>query len=285
LLILFGQVKYGHEQDDQVFLLDLCDGDIYGRRNQTEIPVEVVKRLAPVAATQIICIGLNYRRHAEEAGAKVPEYPVMFTKGINTLQNTGDPIEIPTTAGSDEVDYECELAVVIGRGPQGQRCKNVSRNTALEYVAGYTAANDVSARDWQLKRGSGQWCRGKYFDTFCPLGPVLISPDEIPNPQALAIRTLLNGQPVQDWTTSDMIYPVAELIEFLSASCTLPAGTVILTGTPHGVGMSIKPLPRFLRPGDCVRVEIERIGVLENPVCSEQDLHLEKTAGEAQLLG
>ena len=146
--------------------------------------------------------------------------------------------------------------------------KNVSASKAFDYVAGYTCANDVSARDWQKNAGGGQWCRGKTFDTFCPLGPYLITPDEIPDPQNLKIRTLLNGEPVQDWSTNDMIFTVAQIIEFLSGSTTLPAGTVILTGTPHGVGMASTP-PRWLRPGDQVTIEIEKIGSLTNPVAGE----------------
>jgi 2-keto-4-pentenoate hydratase/2-oxohepta-3-ene-1,7-dioic acid hydratase in catechol pathway len=265
-----GEVKSAYERGDNAFLLDLPDGDLFCRRVETDKPAAIRKRLAPVVPTQILCIGLNYRRHAEESGAPLPQRPILFTKGINALQNPGDPIEIPTTAASDEADYECELAVVIGRGPQGESCKNVARDRALDFVAGYTAANDVSARDWQLKWGGGQWCRGKFFDTFCPLGPVLVTPDEIPDPQTLRIRTLLNGEAVQDWSTSDMIFPVAELIAYLSASRTLPAGTVILTGTPHGVGMAAKPTPRYLRAGDSVSIDIERIGVLTNPVRLER---------------
>jgi 2-keto-4-pentenoate hydratase/2-oxohepta-3-ene-1,7-dioic acid hydratase in catechol pathway len=135
-------------------------------------------------------------------------------------------------------------------------------------VAAYTCANDVSARDWQKNAGGGQWCRGKTFDTFCPIGPCLVTPDEIPDPQNLKIRTLLNGEAVQDWSTNDMIFTVAQIIEFLSGSTTLPAGTVILTGTPHGVGMASTP-PRWLRPGDQVTIEIEKIGSLTNPVAEE----------------
>jgi 2-keto-4-pentenoate hydratase/2-oxohepta-3-ene-1,7-dioic acid hydratase in catechol pathway len=169
----------------------------------------------------------------------------------------------PTRLRSDEVDYECELAVVIGRN-----CKNVRRADALDYVFGYTCANDVSARDWQIKRGGGQWCRGKFFDTFAPLGPCLVTRDEIPNPNALRIRTILNGETVQDWNTNDMIFDVPALTEFLSGSTTLLPGTVILTGTPHGVGMASKP-PRWLKPGDSVSIEIEKIGTLTNPVALE----------------
>lgn len=161
------------------------------------------------------------------------------------------------------MDYECELAVVIGRA-----CKNVNRAEALDYVLGYTCCNDVSARDWQLKRGGGQWSRGKTFDTFSPLGPVIVTRDEIPDPNTLKIRTVLNGQVMQDWNTNDMIFTVPALIEFLSGSTTLLPGTIILTGTPHGVGMAQKP-PRWLKPGDTVNVEIEKIGVLTNPVIDE----------------
>jgi len=230
------------------------------RTGRTTVPQKI---LAPVAPIAILGVGLNYRRHATESGAKIPEFPVLFAKGLNTVQHPGDPIQIPTTLRSDEVDYEGELAVVIGRV-----CKNVKRAAALDYVLGYTCANDVSARDWQLKKGGGQWTRGKFFDTFCPLGPCLVTTDEISNPNALQIRTTLNGTTVQDWNTNDMIFDVPTLIEFLSASTTLLPGTVILTGTPHGVGMAAQP-PRWLHPGDHVTIEIEKIGCLTNPVTFE----------------
>jgi 2-keto-4-pentenoate hydratase/2-oxohepta-3-ene-1,7-dioic acid hydratase in catechol pathway len=155
------------------------------------------------------------------------------------------------------------LAVVIGR-----ECKNVRRQNALDYVLGYTCGNDVSARDWQAQWGGGQWCRGKTFDTFCPLGPCLVTADEIPNPNQLKIKTILNGQAMQDWTTEDMIFDVPTLIEFLSGSTTLRPGTVIMTGTPHGVGFARTP-PVWLKPGDEVTVEIEKIGRLTNPVVEE----------------
>jgi 2-keto-4-pentenoate hydratase/2-oxohepta-3-ene-1,7-dioic acid hydratase in catechol pathway len=238
-------------------------GDIFKAPQITRETAEVAKLLAPVVPTSIICIGLNYRRHAEETGARFPEYPVMFFKGINTLLNPGEAIQIPRHLPSDEVDYECELAVIIGKP-----CKNVSRANALDYVLGYTCSNDVSARDWQIKRGGGQWSRGKSFDTFSPLGPCLVTRDEIPNPNTLAIRTVLNEKVMQDWNTSDMIFDVATIIEFLSGSTTLLPGTVILTGTPHGVGMAQKP-PRWLRPGDRVSIEIEKIGRLTNSVENE----------------
>lgn len=256
-----GAIHFGREHPDGS--AERLRGGLWTRLEPTGEVAGVRKRLAPVAPVSILCIGLNYEHHAAESGRKPPEFPVLFLKGINTLQNPQDPIEIPTHLSSDEVDYECELAVVIGT-----TCKNVDRQNALRHVLGYTCANDVSARDWQIKRGGGQWCRGKSFDTFCPLGPSLVTADEIPDPNALQIRTILNGETVQDGTTSDMIFDVPALIEFLSGSTTLLPGTVILTGTPHGVGMAAKP-PRWLKPGDSVSVEIERIGVLTNPVTIE----------------
>ena len=150
----------------------------------------------------------------------------------------------------------------------GRECFNVSKADALDYVLGYTCANDVSARDWQMKYGGSQWCRGKTFATFCPLGPCLTTVDEIPNPNSLGIRTVLNGETMQDWNTNDMIFDVPTLIEFLSGSTRLKAGTVILTGTPHGVGGARTP-PVFLQPGDTVNIEIDGIGVLTNPVIAE----------------
>ena len=254
-----GHVHYGSEQLDGTVFRIL--GDVFDAYSVTAEKVDVVKLLAPIVPTQILCIGLNYRQHAAETNAKIPERPILFVKGINTLQNPGGPILIPQHLRSDEVDYECELAVVIGWS-----CKNVPRARALEYVLGYTCANDVSARDHQIKLGGGQWCRGKFFDTFAPLGPRLVTADEIPNPNALAISTTLNGERVQSSNTSDMIFDVPAIIEYLSGSTTLVPGTVILTGTPQGVGMAAKPTPRWLRPGDSVTIEIEKIGQLTNQV-------------------
>ncbi len=239
------------------------DGDLFGEHTVTDDVLSVATLLAPLAAPTILGIGLNYRQHAEESRMALPTYPVLFLKSPNTVQDPGGPIVLPTHLASEKVDYECELAVVIGTA-----CKNVSRADALDYVLGYTCANDVSARDWQIEFGGGQWNRGKSFDTFCPLGPALVTTDEIPDPNALAIRTVLNDEVVQDWSTSDMIFDVPALIEFLSGSTTLLPGTVILTGTPHGVGMGQEP-PRWLRPDDVVTIEIEGIGALTNPVVLE----------------
>jgi len=239
-------------------------GDVFSQFEVTPQRARIAKLLAPIAPTNLLCIGLNYRRHAEESKAAPPERPIVFMKTTSAVQNPGDPIVLPRHLRSDEVDYECELAVVIGR-----RCKNVPRERALDYVLGYTCANDVSARDWQIKWGGSQWCRGKLFDTFAPLGPCLVLKDEIPDPAALKIRTILNGSVMQDWRCDDLIFDVPSVIEFLSGSTTLLPGTVILTGTPHGVGFARKP-PVFLQPGDTVTIEIDRIGALTNPVIAEE---------------
>jgi 2-keto-4-pentenoate hydratase/2-oxohepta-3-ene-1,7-dioic acid hydratase in catechol pathway len=226
-------------------------------------PAHIVRVLPPVSPPAVFAIGLNYRSHAEEQGSKIPEHPVVFMKSPGAVCASGDPIVLPRRLRSDEVDFEGELAIVIG-----QPCKNVRRDEALQYVLGYTCANDVSARDWQKRWGGGQFCRGKTFDTFCPLGPVLTTPDEIPDPGALRIRTTLNGQTMQDGHTGDLIFDVPTLIEFLSGSTTLQSGTVILTGTPAGVGMARSPQV-FLQPGDTVSVEIEGIGTVTNDVVEE----------------
>ena len=239
-------------------------GDIYGDFRVTDRTVKPGKLLAPVAPVYLPCIGLNYKRHAAESNSAPPPHPVLFVKNPASVQNPGDAIELPVKLPSTSVDYECELAVVIG-----QRCKNATRANALDFVLGYTCANDVSARDWQRNGGGGQWCRGKTFDTFAPLGPVLVTKDEIPNPNALRIRTILNGETMQDWNTDDMIFDVPTLIEFLSGSTTLLPGTVILTGTPHGVGFARTP-PVWLKAGDTVTIDIEKIGALTNPVINER---------------
>ncbi len=256
-----GAVRYAAQQPDGS--ARQIAGDLFGAHEVTSEIAQVRKLLAPVAPAAFFCIGLNYRRHAEEGKAPLPQFPVLFMKSPAALQNPGDPIVLPRRLRSDEVDYECELAVVIGK-----RCKNVPKDQALDYVLGYTCANDVSARDWQGKWGGSQWCRGKTFDTFAPLGPCLALKDEIPDPSALKIRTVLNGQTMQDWRTDDMIFDVPSLIAFLSGSTTLLPGAVILTGTPHGVGFARKP-PVFLKPGDTVTVEIDKIGSLTNPVVEE----------------
>lgn len=257
-----GSTAWGALQPDGTALR--IDGNVLGDWRVTDDRADVVRLKAPIQPTAILCIGLNYRHHANESGAPIPEFPVLFMKSPGALQHPGEPIRLPRALRSDEVDYEAELAVVIR-----EECRNVPKARALEYVLGYTCANDVSARDWQKQWGGGQWCRGKTFDTFAPLGPCLVTPDEISDPNALAIRCTVNDDVMQDWTTHDMIFDVPTLIEFLSGSTTLLPGAVIMTGTPHGVGMARKP-PRWLRPGDTVTVEIEGIGRLTNPVEEER---------------
>ena len=255
-------IRYLDSQGQVGFAADnrKISGDIFGAFSITNESADVRKMLAPVVPVSLMCIGLNYRQHAIETNAKIPEFPVLFFKAVTALQNPGDPIRIPTHLRSNELDHECELAVVIGK-----TCRNVARRNALDYVLGYTCANDVSARDWQKKWGGGQWCRAKSFDTFAPLGPCLVTRDEIPDPNALAIRTIVNNEVRQSSNTRDMIFDIPTLIEFLSGSTTLLPGTVILTGTPSGVGMAKNP-PVWLQPGDSVTVEIEKIGTLTNPV-------------------
>ena len=212
----------------------------------------------PIAVPgKIVCVGLNYRDHAAESGMALPERPLLFSKWPNTLVGPGDPIVLP--AISNEVDYEAELGVVIGR-----RASRVSQADALSYVGGYVCANDVSARVVQFL--DGQWARGKSLDTFCPVGP-LVPASEVPDPQALRIRAILNGRTVQDSNTEQMVFTVAEIIAYISQAITLEPGDLILTGTPPGVGFARKP-PIFLQPGDEITIEIDGIGALTNPVHS-----------------
>jgi 2-keto-4-pentenoate hydratase/2-oxohepta-3-ene-1,7-dioic acid hydratase in catechol pathway len=206
---------------------------------------------------KIIAVGLNYRDHSIEAGAKeVPKTPIIFAKFPTSISGPGDSIVLPH--GDSQVDYEAELAVVIGK-----KTKAISAAEALQNVAGYMPLNDVSARTWQF--ADKQWVRGKSCDTFCPTGPYLTTRDEISDPQSLSISARVNGTTLQDSNTSRMIFRVAELIEFISASITLEPGDIIATGTPEGVGVFRTP-PIFLKPGDIVEIEIEKLGLLRNPV-------------------
>jgi len=218
-----------------------------------------VRLLAPVPRPRkVICIGLNYRDHAIEAKAEIPKTPVVFSKFTTAVTGPGDPIVLP--AASRKVDYEAELAVVIGR-----RAKGVARDRAYDVVLGYTNFNDVSARDLQF--ADRQWQRGKSCDTFAPFGPWIVTADEVPDPHALRIRFRLNGETLQDSNTSQMIFGVPELIAFLSETITLEPGDVIATGTPSGVGFARTPSV-YLKDGDIGEVEIEGLGVLRNPVMS-----------------
>lgn len=233
-------------------------GDPFRGVSLSDDVVPVVRRLEPVAPPNVFAIGRNYREHAQEMrAADVDAEPLIFLKATTSVVGPDDSIVLPRSA-PDEVDFEGELAVVIGRD-----ARDVSEAQALDYVFGYCCANDVSARDCQ-KRRDKQWARGKSFDTFCPLGPSLVTRDTL-NVEWLQIRTTLNGSIMQDASTRDMIFPVPVLISYLSHQFTLLAGTVILTGTPAGVGFARSPQV-FLRPGDQVTVEIEGIGALTNQV-------------------
>ena len=214
---------------------------------------------APIRPGKIVCIGLNYRDHAREAGVEPPARPLVFAKFPSAVIGPNDPIVVDATLAS-RVDWEVELAVVIGK-----TMRDVSASDALDHVFGYTVANDISARDVQF--ADGQWVRGKSFDTFCPLGPVVVTRDELPDPQALALRTRVNGETVQDSSTAEMIFGVAELLASCSESFTLEPGDVVLTGTPWGCGEFMEPR-RSLHPGDLVEAEVEGIGVLRNPVAA-----------------
>ncbi|HEY5893071.1 MAG TPA: fumarylacetoacetate hydrolase family protein [Chthoniobacterales bacterium] len=253
--------EYGSQQSDGS--VRRIEGEIFGEFSVTDETVVPRKLLAPIQPTAFLCIGINYRLHVQETGAKLPEFPVLFMKSTTALNHPGDPILLPRYLRSNEVDFEGELAVVIGKNG-----KNISRAKALDHVLGYTIGNDVSARDWQKKFGGGQFCRGKTFDTFAPLGPALVTKEEIPDPNQLNLRTLLNGEVMQDSNTRNMIFDIPALIEFLSGSTTLMAGTVILTGTPSGVGMARDPQV-WLKPGDEIAIEIDGIGRLSNPVVEE----------------
>ena len=204
---------------------------------------------------KIVCVGLNYRDHAEEQGVELPERPLLFAKWPNTLIGAGDPIRIPAICKNP--DYEAELGVVIGR-----RASGVAVDDALEFVRGYVVANDVSGRDLQLS--DGQWVRGKSLDTFLPVGE-LVPASEVPDPQALAIRAILNGETMQDSNTSNQIFGVAEVVAFISQAITLEPGDLIITGTPAGVGAFRKP-PVWLQPGDEITIVIDGIGSITNPV-------------------
>jgi 2-keto-4-pentenoate hydratase/2-oxohepta-3-ene-1,7-dioic acid hydratase in catechol pathway len=199
---------------------------------------------------------LNYREHVVLMGAAMPEYPVVFMKPTTAIADPEEPILLPGCSNGPEIDYECELAVIIGRA-----AGDVAEADALSYVFGYTVANDITARRWAKSSRT----RGKSFDRFCPLGPAVVTADEIPDPQCLALRTVLNGVVVQEANTADMIFPVSRLVSFLSRDTTLLPGTLILTGTPPGSAVTRDPAV-YLTPGDRVCVEVENIGCLSNTV-------------------
>jgi len=257
-----GRISWGSIGKDgtQIYRIE---GDIYGEWGVSGERIDGEEMLAPVEPPNIIALGLNYKKHADETGIVYPEIPVMFIKGTNSITGDGMPIVLPA-AGGDNVDYEAELAIIIGR-----TAKNVSAEEAKTVILGYTCANDVSARDWQKEKQKKQWARGKSFDTFCPVGPWVVTADEIGDPDNLRITCRVNGRIMQDARTSDMCFNVDTIVSDLSRSMTLLPGTLILTGTPEGVGFTRNP-PVYLRDGDVVAVEIEDIGVLTNHVERER---------------
>lgn len=252
-----GEIFYGKLESEEIFPIE---GDVFGdfRLRSQPIKRKEVKLLAPVNPPNIIAIGLNYRKHAQESGLAYPEKPVIFLKATSSLIGPEDKIIIPQMA-PDEVDYEAELTIVIGK-----KAKNVEVEEAEDYIFGYTCANDVSARDCQMRLDK-QWARGKSFDTFCPLGPWVET--ELAEPNCCRIISRLNGKIMQDSNTSDLIFNTKELLSYCSKNFTLYPGTVIMTGTPEGVGFPRNP-PIFLKPGDTIGIEIEGIGNLINKVDS-----------------
>lgn len=259
--------RMGQVKDDRITLYTTAEGQpvseltaiINGQAQLSAetLPLAETKLLAPTGRPgKIVAIGLNYMDHAREQNAPIPERPLIFAKFPTTVIGPGDTIEWSASL-TEQVDYEVELAVVIG-----QNARRVSEAEALDYVFGYTVANDVSARDLQF--GDKQWVRGKSLDTFCPLGPWIVTADVVPDPQNLPLYCDLNGQIMQDGHTRDMIFSVRQLVSFCSHAFTLEPGDVIVTGTPAGVGVFRKP-PVFLNDGDRVTVGIEGIGELSNP--------------------
>jgi 2-keto-4-pentenoate hydratase/2-oxohepta-3-ene-1,7-dioic acid hydratase in catechol pathway len=223
-------------------------------------PLASVRLLSPLPRpSKVLCVGLNYRDHAEETGQPIPKVPIFFTKAVTSVIGPGAPIVLPLD--SEQVDYEAELAVVMGA-----RCRRVSPDAARDAIAGYTIMNDVSARDWQFR--TSQWFIGKTFDTFAPLGPAVVTGDEVGDPHVLDVSLRVNGTEMQRSNTRHLIFGVPDLIAELSRVMTLEPGDVIATGTPGGVGFIRKP-PVFLRPGDRVEITIARVGTLTNPVAAE----------------
>jgi 2-keto-4-pentenoate hydratase/2-oxohepta-3-ene-1,7-dioic acid hydratase in catechol pathway len=217
---------------------------------------------APIHDPQkIVCVGLNYRDHALESKMPIPKEPVLFSKFPSALIGHDESIVVPKV--SSKVDYEAELVVVVGK-----RGRAIPESAAMEYVAGYTVGHDVSARDWQLEKDGKQWMVGKTFDTFAPVGPTLVTRDEIPDPHRLGIRLRLNGRTMQNSNTHQMIFSVAQLIAYVSLVFTIEPGDLIFTGTPPGIGHALNP-PVYLRGGETTEVEIDSLGTLRNPVVAQ----------------
>ena len=248
-----GQTRYGIVEGDRVFP---CDGDPFTKltKSQKVLDLVSVRILAPVSPPNILCLGLNYRKHADEGGMPYPAEPMLFIKATTALCGPGDPIVLPE-AYQDSIDYEVELVIVIGK-----KAKNISEEEVPRVVLGYTIGNDVSNRSAQFS--DGQFARGKSHDTFCPIGPSIVTDLDGDN---LNLSCRLDGQTMQDSNTSDMIFSCSRIVSYLSNSLTLLPGTIIMTGTPSGVGITRKP-PITLKAGQTVECRIEGIGVLTNPV-------------------
>ncbi|MFP4371459.1 MAG: fumarylacetoacetate hydrolase family protein [Halanaerobium sp.] len=255
---LTDKVNFGILIKDEVYKIN---GNIFADFSLGEkvATLEEVELQPPVDPENIIAVGLNYQDHAEESGLRIPERPIIFIKATNSLTGPDADIILPRMA-PDEVDYEAELAVVIGK-----KCKNIEKDQVKDFILGYTCANDVSARDCQIKIDK-QWARAKSFDTFCPLGPVI---ETDLDPDNCKISSILNGQIMQNSNTSNMIFDTAELVSYLSKNMTLKPGTVIMTGTPKGVGFARKP-PIYLKPEDTIEIKIDGIGTLKNNVVKER---------------
>ncbi len=233
-----------------------------GRDNAVRIPVKDARLHAPVHDPQkVICVGLNYKDHAIESKMAIPKEPVLFSKFPSALIGHGEEIVAPKV--STKVDYEAELVIVVGK-----RGRKIAESAAMDYVAGYAVGHDVSARDWQLEKDGKQWMVGKTFDTFAPIGPVLVTKDEVPDVHALGIRLRLNGKTMQNSNTEQMIFRVPTLISYLSQVMTLEPGDLIFTGTPPGIGHALTP-PVYLKAGDVCEVEIDGLGTLTNAVVSD----------------
>ena len=250
-----GDRRFGIVRNDEV----VDAGDTFGDFREGDVlgAIDGLTLAPPLPqAPKIICVGLNYRDHAEETNQPIPKSPILFAKFPNALIGHGEAIRIPPE--TTQADYEAELGVVIGK-----RAHRISEASSMDHVLGYTCVNDVSARDFQF--ADGQWLRGKSIDTFCPVGPWIVTADEVPDPQGLSVRCIVNGETLQDSTTKQMVFSVVELVSFISHSITLEPGDVIATGTPPGVGFARTP-PIFLKDGDKVDIDIESVGTLSNSV-------------------
>ena len=265
-----GKVLYGEEPRSGHRFADVLEGGIADGWTKTGKQAMIDTMLSPIIPTEIFCIGLNYMKHYQESalgrGIPLPEKPAIFAKALSSLNHHDRPVWIPALERGAELDYEVELTFIIGKP-----CRNVTPEEALDYVLGYTVGNDVSSRFWQKNAGAGQWIKGKSFDTFSPLGPVLVTSQEIKDPQKLQVSTRVNGELRQNSNTADMIFPIRDIISWMSQDTTLLPGTVVMTGTPEGVAAGMKK-PKWLKFGDVVECEIEKIGTLRNFIVPSPNL-------------